>query len=78
MAKLLRNKEWKFWIVMNSHTCRFCYWANHNNGTPYPDSSGIGRHAGGTQCDKGYWNRAYQAWVKHMKECHPEIWAERK
>ena len=72
MAKKYRGREWKWWVVLNSHNCAFCREQNK-----HVSLGGIvNRRYGLNMTHRDYWWRLYQVWVEHMKKSHPRILAE--
>ena len=72
------GREWKWWVKMNAHVCAFCRDTLHEVGAENMDKSqladmGLGKQTGMTMTQKGYWNKLYQVWVRHMKEYHLDI-----
>lgn len=62
-----------WWVVMNTHVCRFCYQENYPYGR---EVAGLGLQTGICWTDKHYRARLYQVWIKHIKQYHPEILLE--
>ena len=84
MPKLIRGREWKWWIVRNDHQCGFCQEACDRDRNATHTILGIVAKL--RLEDKGYRNvyqdhpryqaMLYQVFIEHMKACHPDILAE--
>jgi len=67
------RREWRWWIIYNDHSCRFCYMIRNKTGYVPPEGFSLGKRTGMKQTQKGYQNKLYHVWVKHMKETHSNL-----
>lgn len=65
----VKGRDWKWWIIRNSHDCRFC----HEEGRRVSLGGEVVRLYGIGMSHPDYWRRLYQVWIAHMKEYHPEL-----
>lgn len=65
-ALIYKGRDWKWWLVLNGHCCRFCHDANKHVslGRIVYETTGKGQY------DVGYWNALKKVWLNHMKEVH--------
>ena len=70
----VKGRDWKWWIITNSHNCRFC----HEQGRRVSLGGEVVRLYGIGMSHPDYWRRLYQVWLAHMKKYHPELLGEVK
>ena len=74
------GREYKWWIVRNSHLCQFCIQRDgitavraDLNHPARLGSQALNLRRGKGQYTKGYWNTMFQLFKKHVNQYHPEV-----
>ena len=76
--KEVNGRDWTWWISLNSHECYFCYneylkTASFGKGSQRFEDMHLGKQTNSNMCQRGYWNKLYWVWLRHMKQYHPEL-----
>jgi len=79
--KKYNGREWNWWISLNSHECRFCHdeylkIASFSKDSQRFKDMHLGIQTGMKQSQRGYWNKLYNVWLRHMKKYHLNILKE--